>query len=470
MYLRVNKQPSREHHRGRRRGARRCCPSCTGVPPGVNIGLTFDQSTYIRQSIESLWHEAVQGATARVPGHPHLPAERASRRSSSPSRSRCRSCCTLIAMYFLGPDAEHLHARAASRSPSAASSTTRSSSWRTSTGTSPSPARTAATAVLDAAREVAMPIFVSTITTIVVFLPTVFLEGQAKLLFIPLTFTISFSLFASFLVSRTVTPLLCLRLLKPAQAREAGGAAVCAIGSCPGARRAVRRPGRACTSERSAGRSAIARSWCWASSSMFLAQPRRSSRSSAASSSRPRTRASSGSSAARARSAPGSRRRRRWSPGSRRSSGRTSSPGSSSRSSSTVGIPGGPLGPLHREHRPPRGAGPGVPGHAGPAEAERRADRRRDPPAASPGEFPGTPHLLQPRRDRQPRAEPRLAESARGRGARATTSTTRQALAREVARVMRDDPGRRRRPDQPRGELPAVRASWSTARRRRPPA
>src|SRR6185436_16356757 len=70
-------------------------------------------------------------------------------------------------------------------------------------------------AVIDAAREVAMPIFVSTITTIVVFMPTVFLEGQAKLLFIPLTFTISCSLFASFLVSRTVTPLLCLQWLKP---------------------------------------------------------------------------------------------------------------------------------------------------------------------------------------------------------------------------------------------------------------
>ena len=69
-------------------------------------------------------------------------------------------------------------------------------------------------AVLDAAREVAMPIFVSTITTIVVFLPTIFLEGQSKLLFIPLTFTISFSLFASFLVSRTVTPLMCLRILR----------------------------------------------------------------------------------------------------------------------------------------------------------------------------------------------------------------------------------------------------------------
>src|SRR5262249_56908810 len=78
-------------------------------------------------------------------------------------------------------------------------------------------------AVLDAAREVAMPIFVSTITTIVVFLPTVFLEGQSRLLFIPLTFTISFSLFASFLVSRTVTPLLCYHWLRGEhQARPEG--------------------------------------------------------------------------------------------------------------------------------------------------------------------------------------------------------------------------------------------------------
>src|SRR5262249_31178875 len=68
------------------------------------------------------------------------------------------------------------------------------------------------------------PIFVSTITTIVVFLPTVFIEGQAKLLFLPLTFTISFSLFASFLVSRTVTPLLCLLWLKPEGSHGTGHA------------------------------------------------------------------------------------------------------------------------------------------------------------------------------------------------------------------------------------------------------
>jgi multidrug efflux pump subunit AcrB len=70
-------------------------------------------------------------------------------------------------------------------------------------------------ATLDAALEVASPIFISTLTTVIVFLPVIFLTGIAKLLFIPLVITITVSLFASFFVSRTVTPLLCYRALKP---------------------------------------------------------------------------------------------------------------------------------------------------------------------------------------------------------------------------------------------------------------
>ncbi len=68
-------------------------------------------------------------------------------------------------------------------------------------------------AVLAAAQEVAMPIFVSTITTIVVFFPVVFLTGVARNLFIPLALTIAFALMMSFFVSRTVTPILCLKYL-----------------------------------------------------------------------------------------------------------------------------------------------------------------------------------------------------------------------------------------------------------------
>jgi hydrophobe/amphiphile efflux-1 (HAE1) family protein len=76
-------------------------------------------------------------------------------------------------------------------------------------------------AVLDAAQEVAMPILVSTITTIVVFLPVLFLTGVARNLFVPLALTIAFSLVMSFFVSRTVTPLLCLYLLPGAHTPNA---------------------------------------------------------------------------------------------------------------------------------------------------------------------------------------------------------------------------------------------------------
>ncbi|MFO0766961.1 MAG: efflux RND transporter permease subunit [Nitrospiraceae bacterium] len=72
-------------------------------------------------------------------------------------------------------------------------------------------------AITQAAREVAMPIFASTVTTVVVFLPMFFVVGIARLLLIPLTLTIAIALFTSFFVSRTVTPVLCYRFLKPEQ-------------------------------------------------------------------------------------------------------------------------------------------------------------------------------------------------------------------------------------------------------------
>ena len=72
-------------------------------------------------------------------------------------------------------------------------------------------------AILEAAREVAMPIFASTVTTVVVFLPIFFVVGIARLLLIPLTLTIAIALFTSFFVSRTVTPALCFKFLKPEQ-------------------------------------------------------------------------------------------------------------------------------------------------------------------------------------------------------------------------------------------------------------
>src|SRR5213592_1504947 len=61
VFLSVNKQP----------GAntiavvdqvKKLLPKLLGVPPGVKVGITFDQSIYIRRAIESLWDEAIQGS------------------------------------------------------------------------------------------------------------------------------------------------------------------------------------------------------------------------------------------------------------------------------------------------------------------------------------------------------------------------------------------------------------------------
>ena len=69
-------------------------------------------------------------------------------------------------------------------------------------------------AALDGAREVAVPILVSTITFVVVFFPVVFLEGLAAYLFTPLALAATFAIFSSYLLSLTLVPAYCAKFLK----------------------------------------------------------------------------------------------------------------------------------------------------------------------------------------------------------------------------------------------------------------
>ena len=212
VYMRVNKQPGANTVEVVD-AVKRTLPTLLGVPSGVQVNLTFDQSTYIRQSIQSLWHEATVGSILAF--LVILIFLRSFVSTVIISIAIPLSLLlTLVAMYLLGQTLNifTLGGLALAVGRLVDDSIVELENINRHLNMPGNPRRRA---VLDAAREVAMPIFVSTITTIVVFMPTVFLEGQAKLLFIPLTFTISCSLFASFLVSRTVTPLLCLHWLKP---------------------------------------------------------------------------------------------------------------------------------------------------------------------------------------------------------------------------------------------------------------
>jgi len=70
------------------------------------------------------------------------------------------------------------------------------------------------TAALDGAREVAFAVTGSTLTTVVVFLPVVFITGIIGEIFTEFSMTIAFSLIASIIVALTVVPMLAARFLK----------------------------------------------------------------------------------------------------------------------------------------------------------------------------------------------------------------------------------------------------------------
>lgn len=77
--------------------------------------------------------------------------------------------------------------------------------------------------LVDAAREgaseLAPAVFASTMTTVVVFVPIVFVSGIASQLFRPLSYTVAFALFASLVVSLTIIPMLASKLLGKTKAR-----------------------------------------------------------------------------------------------------------------------------------------------------------------------------------------------------------------------------------------------------------
>jgi multidrug efflux pump subunit AcrB len=69
-------------------------------------------------------------------------------------------------------------------------------------------------AALDSAMEIALPVLVSTITTVAVFFPVTFLFGMGKYLFTPLALSVAFAMFASYFLSRTISPAYCAYFLR----------------------------------------------------------------------------------------------------------------------------------------------------------------------------------------------------------------------------------------------------------------
>lgn len=70
-------------------------------------------------------------------------------------------------------------------------------------------------AARDSAEEISLPVLMATVTTVIVFFPLTFMTGVGKYLFTPLAVSASLAMAASYLIARTVSPLLCAKLLRP---------------------------------------------------------------------------------------------------------------------------------------------------------------------------------------------------------------------------------------------------------------
>ena len=74
--------------------------------------------------------------------------------------------------------------------------------------------KTKARAILDACKEIALPKLLILISILAVFVPSFFMSGTPRAMFLPLTLAVGFAMIASFLLSQTMVPILSNWFLK----------------------------------------------------------------------------------------------------------------------------------------------------------------------------------------------------------------------------------------------------------------
>ena len=77
-------------------------------------------------------------------------------------------------------------------------------------------------AILDGAAQIAVPAFVSTLSICIVFVPMFFLTGVARYLFVPLAEAVVFAMLASYFLSRTLIPTLVMYIMRGHEHKAAG--------------------------------------------------------------------------------------------------------------------------------------------------------------------------------------------------------------------------------------------------------
>ena len=196
-------------------GIKNLIPTVFGLPPGMKIKTLFDQSTYVRQAVTSLEHEAVSGSVlASLMILVFLGSFRSTLAIflSIPLSILAGA----FGLYMNGSTINIMtlggFALAIGRLVDDSVVVLENINRHLAEGKAP------VEAARDGAEQVALPVLASTITTCIVFFPVMFLFGVAKYLFGALALAVVLSMGASYLVAMTVIPIFCARFLTTADA------------------------------------------------------------------------------------------------------------------------------------------------------------------------------------------------------------------------------------------------------------
>ncbi|MBX3027020.1 efflux RND transporter permease subunit [bacterium] len=197
-------------------GVRRLLPKVVGLPEGMRMQAIFDQSAYIREAIDGLKHEA--GSAAVLASLVILLFLGNFKSTLAIFISIPLSVLAAAFGLFLNGSTTNVmtlggFALAIGRLVDDSVVVLENISRHLAAGKSPS------AAARDGAEEVALPVLASTLTTVIVFFPVMFLFGVAKYLFQALSLAVVLAMAASYVVAMTVIPIFCARFLSNAEAR-----------------------------------------------------------------------------------------------------------------------------------------------------------------------------------------------------------------------------------------------------------
>jgi multidrug efflux pump subunit AcrB len=181
------------------------------LPSDVKISYQFDQSKYVREAINDVLHEGIMGTI--LPGLMILLFLRDLRSTAIVVTTiPCSLLASCVGLWLTGQtfNIQTLSGLALAIGILVDEATVTIENVHSHLARGEPLSR----AVYEACVETMVPSFLAMLSVVAVFVPSFFMVGITRYLFIPLSLSVGFAMFASFILSVTLVPVMCVWILK----------------------------------------------------------------------------------------------------------------------------------------------------------------------------------------------------------------------------------------------------------------